>query len=186
MIEPLTRVQVEHIAAQLSESTRVLSFPGSQLIAGWLLTDADLRAQLAAMTERAEVAEQFKADLLAKMTARGLGGCETDGDKELVSDMLYLALQNRDRQLTAMTERDRVRHEDYQRACGMIAAMHRAAMGVTCGPSRGVVEDVEDLRTAFTAGQQEIARLQSLVGDLVGDIVRAMCPGTLSGTKEGE
>ena len=63
-------------------------------------------------------------------------------------------------QLTAMTERDRVRHEDYQQACGMIAAMHRAAMGVTCGPSRGVVEDVEDLRTAVTAGQQEIARLR--------------------------
>ena len=67
-------------------------------------------------------------------------------------------------QLTAMTERDRVRHEDYQRACGMIAAMHRAAMGVTCGPSRGVVEDVEDLRTAFTAGQQEITRLKDTQG----------------------
>ena len=70
-------------------------------------------------------------------------------------------------QLTAMTERDRVRHEDYQRACGMIAAMHRAAMGVTCGPSRGVVEDVEDLRTAFTAGQQEVARLRMFVGKVM-------------------
>ena len=67
-------------------------------------------------------------------------------------------------QLTAMTERDRVRHEDYQRACGMIAAMHRAAMGVTCGPSRGVVEDVEDLRHSLTAGQQEITRLKDTQG----------------------
>jgi len=84
-------------------------------------------------------------------------------------------------QLTAMTERDRVRHEDYQRACGMIAAMHRAAMGVTCGPSRGVVEDVEDLRTAFTAGQQEIARLKRLVTDMDTHGVYA----EQQGTKEG-
>lgn len=57
MMELLTREQVEHIAAQLSESTRVLSFPCSQVIAGWLLTDAALRAQLAAMTETAKEAE---------------------------------------------------------------------------------------------------------------------------------
>ena len=80
--------------------------------------------------------------------------CDPQYEKE------YQMVETLEQQLTAMTERDRVRHEDYQRACGMIAAMHRAAMGVTCGPSRGVVEDVEDLRTAFTAGQQEIARLQ--------------------------
>jgi len=66
MSEPLTRAQVEHIAAQLSESTRVLSFPCSQVIAGWLLTDADLRAQLTAMTK----AHDTLADQVALDTAR--------------------------------------------------------------------------------------------------------------------
>lgn len=58
--EPLTREQVEHIAAQLAESTRVLSFPCSQVIAGWLLTDAALRAQLATVTAENERLTQLQ------------------------------------------------------------------------------------------------------------------------------
>jgi hypothetical protein len=36
----------------------------------------------------------------------------------------------------------------YEGACKTIADMHEAAMGEVCGPARGVVEDVQDLRTA--------------------------------------
>lgn len=35
--------------------------------------------------------------------------------------------------------------DDYDRACQTIAAMHKATTGLTRGPIRGVVEDVEDL-----------------------------------------
>lgn len=42
---------------------------------------------------------------------------------------------------------DRVGHirDDHDRACQTIAAMHKAALGETRGPLRGVVEDVQDL-----------------------------------------
>ena len=54
-------------------------------------------------------------------------------------------------------ERERMK-EDYQHACGTIAAMHKAAVGITTGPSRGVVEDVEDVRL-------KSERLQALLAD---------------------
>lgn len=34
-------------------------------------------------------------------------------------------------------------------ACSLVARMHKAAVGRVCGPIRGVVEDVADLRDAF-------------------------------------
>ena len=42
-------------------------------------------------------------------------------------------------------ENDQLR-EDHGHACEMIAKIHEAAMGEVCGPVRGVIEDVEDLR----------------------------------------
>lgn len=50
------------------------------------------------------------------------------------------------------TERQRLQEEcaearqNYQGACGTVAAMHAAAMGEVTAPVRGVVEDIKDLR----------------------------------------
>jgi hypothetical protein len=38
------------------------------------------------------------------------------------------------------------RKEDYERACGLVASMHQAAVGEICGPRRGVIEDIADLK----------------------------------------
>ncbi len=32
--------------------------------------------------------------------------------------------------------------EDYANVCGTVAAMHKAAVGETRGPGRGVIEDI--------------------------------------------
>ncbi len=40
---------------------------------------------------------------------------------------------------------------DYGNACQTVAKMHEAVVGKVCGPIRGVVEDVADLRTALEA-----------------------------------
>jgi len=42
-------------------------------------------------------------------------------------------------------ERDQLR-ADYERACQTVAQMHAAAVGEVCGPRRGIVEDLSDLR----------------------------------------
>jgi len=40
---------------------------------------------------------------------------------------------------------------DYEGACKTVAMMHAAAVGEVTGPTRGVVEDVADLRAALLA-----------------------------------
>ena len=42
-------------------------------------------------------------------------------------------------------EKDEMRAR-WESACGTVAAMHAAAVGEVCGPRRGVVEDISDLR----------------------------------------
>lgn len=44
--------------------------------------------------------------------------------------------------------------EAHQGACETIAQMHKAAVGETRGPIRGVVEDVQDLRSRCLAAEQ--------------------------------
>lgn len=56
---------------------------------------------------------------------------------------------------------------DYEGACKTIAAMHAAAMGTVCGPQRGVVEDVEDLRLERDA-------LRAVMRQSVADLVVAL------------
>ena len=51
-------------------------------------------------------------------------------------------------------ERDRFK-ADYVRACATIAAMHEAAVGEVCGPIRGAVEDIEDVRTRAERAEAE-------------------------------
>jgi hypothetical protein len=38
---------------------------------------------------------------------------------------------------------------EYDGACELVAKMHKAAMGETCGPRKGVVEDVAELRFKY-------------------------------------
>ena len=52
------------------------------------------------------------------------------------------------------TERDEAQR-DYLRACQTVAEMHAAAVGEVCGPKRGVVEDVADLRAERDAAIRE-------------------------------
>jgi len=50
---------------------------------------------------------------------------------------------------------------DYHDACKLIAQMHGAAVGkFGDGPKRGIVEDVEDLRTELIGLQEENAELK--------------------------
>jgi len=73
-----------------------------------------------------------------------------------------------------MTENPWVRKSDldemtgkYERACVTIAAMHAAAVGAADGgPTRGVVEDVADLRARCLAAEEALgiarARIEGL------------------------
>jgi hypothetical protein len=60
---------------------------------------------------------------------------------------------------------------NYEHACQTIAAMHAAAMGEICGPNRGVVEDVADLRARSLAAEEALgialARVAALEAALV-------------------
>lgn len=49
------------------------------------------------------------------------------------------------------------RHQDHQRACEQIAAMHAAAVGEVRGPIRGVVEDVADMRARMLAAEEALS-----------------------------
>lgn len=70
--------------------------------------------------------------------------------QELASKLATLQAQLRQ----VEGERDEAKG-NYDRACMTIASMHSAAVGtVGNGPKRGVVEDVEDLRTAYTTLRQ--------------------------------
>jgi chromosome segregation ATPase len=61
----------------------------------------------------------------------------------------------------AERERDEAKH-NYEEACQTIAKMHEAAMGSVCGPVRGVVEDVADVRAALAEARAEVERLTKL------------------------
>lgn len=60
--------------------------------------------------------------------------------------------------LLRMEEEIEEQKGNYLRCCQTVAAMHEAAMGEVCGPRRGVVEDVEDLRKERDALRAEIAK----------------------------
>lgn len=60
----------------------------------------------------------------------------------------------------SMTEVDCLKFEvtqlkkDHQGVCELVAKMHAAAVGTICGPIRGPVEDVEDVRREMMAAKQ--------------------------------
>ncbi|MFE6284385.1 hypothetical protein [Streptomyces sp. NPDC057877] len=63
------------------------------------------------------------------------------------------------------TERERDEHKrDYLNACATIAAMHKAAVGEVRGPTRGVVEDVEDVRAAVERARERCQAVRDRVG----------------------
>ena len=74
-------------------------------------------------------------------------------------------------QLTEM----RARYDD---ACALVARMHAAAVGEVCGPIRGVVEDVEDVRTCWLNAEARIKHLESLPETIAA--IRADQPDTLT------
>lgn len=45
--------------------------------------------------------------------------------------------------------------EEYEKAAGLVADMHAAAVGEVRGPIRGVVEDVQDMRAELLMLRQE-------------------------------
>ena len=69
-------------------------------------------------------------------------------------------------------EKDEMRAR-WESACGTVAAMHAAAVGEVCGPRRGVVEDVADLRAEVSRLQDGCSRMHAEVErllDVVGNI----------------
>jgi hypothetical protein len=63
--------------------------------------------------------------------------------------------------------------DNYSNACKLVADMHRAAMGRVCGPRRGVVEDVADLRAALIGMFMWQQTIQDLMPDGLSKQVRA-------------
>ena len=62
---------------------------------------------------------------------------------------------------------------NYHGACKTIAAMHGAATGEPgSGPRRGIVEDVEDLRTERDAHRAVVTRLVAMVHRLKARVTR--------------
>lgn len=57
---------------------------------------------------------------------------------------------------------------NYEGACRTVALMHAAAVGETRGPIRGVVEDVEDLRTAFLNAEARADRALEKLAEVAG------------------
>jgi hypothetical protein len=49
---------------------------------------------------------------------------------------------------------------EYHAACGLVAKMHRAAMGEVVGPVLGVVEDVANVRQQLAEAQKQIVMLR--------------------------
>lgn len=70
---------------------------------------------------------------------------ERDDNEAKIKDLKF-QLQNASRQRDESGAEARQKREDCEKACELVAKMHAAAMGRICGPARGVVEDVEDLR----------------------------------------
>lgn len=90
------------------------------------------------LLERAESAERAKYGTPCKCES----WIETCGAAEAARDVLEI-------QLKEVREELKQAKESYDRACQTIAKMHEAAMGEVRGPNRGVVEDVQDLKSAL-------------------------------------
>jgi hypothetical protein len=60
---------------------------------------------------------------------------------------------------------------NYAGACRTIADMHAAALGEVCGPIRGVVEDVADVRAEL----ERMRTHQSIGPDLLTAVIEAVC-----------
>lgn len=65
----------------------------------------------------------------------------------------------KDKLSMAVVHRDQMK-EAHDGACELVAAMHAAAMGRVCGPNRGVVEDVTDLRLRADQAEKTVALLR--------------------------
>jgi len=61
---------------------------------------------------------------------------------------------------------------DYQQCCLLVANMHLAAMGGVIGPVRGVVEDVQDLRSERDALQAEIENIKSHIARTTAAVIK--------------
>lgn len=51
--------------------------------------------------------------------------------------------------------------DEYERACGLVAQMHEAAVGAVEGPRRGVVEDVADLKSNYDRLKEHAEQLEA-------------------------
>ena len=71
-------------------------------------------------------------------------------------------------------EKDEMRAR-WESACGTVAAMHAAAVGEVCGPRRGVVEDVADLRAEVSRLQDGCSRMHAEVEQLCA-VIRDLLP----------
>jgi hypothetical protein len=75
-------------------------------------------------------------------------------------------------------ERDALRAEverlrgNYEGACQTIARMHEAAMGEVCGPNRGVVEDVADLRAEVESWKRNVDITGAELKDALAEVER--------------
>ena len=57
--------------------------------------------------------------------------------------------------------------KDYDQCCQLVADMHAAAMGQVQGPIRGVVEDIEDLRTSLLVSIADRLELGTRIKELL-------------------
>jgi hypothetical protein len=65
----------------------------------------------------------------------------------------------KDKLAAAVVHRDQMK-EAHDGACELVAAMHTAAVGRVCGPNRGVVEDVTDVRLRADQAEKTVALLR--------------------------
>lgn len=143
---------VGYLVQQAQEIERLEGVCLDRLRSGQLLADENilLRQSIAAMTterdeavNRAAELEEFKSKLLEKVKARGLVGAETDRDKELVSDCLFILLERTRATLAAREER--------------IAVLETALFGDEVVKLR---EHVASLAAELYSAQQEATRLR--------------------------
>lgn len=110
-----------------------------------------LQVQIRTLTQQLDAEREKVKELEEQLRLANCDQVNTENDLNDVTAQLA-TLQAQLRRVEG--ERDEAKG-NYDRACMTIASMHSAAVGtVGNGPKRGVVEDVEDLRTAYTTLRQ--------------------------------
>ena len=128
------RKQIDILKSKLEEATLKSSFS-----IGWEKGTEDAERWSRGSVQRAVDHASHLEKVIAELKAE-----RKDNEEEI--SCLKAQLKNASLQRDEAGAEARRKREDHEGACKLVAEMHAAAMGKICGPARGVVEDVEDLR----------------------------------------